>query len=98
DSDEVAAGDGALQTLIAFFSSKIKKSSTRPPLRSQACARTPAPPASRSCSCISGMSICNALVKAAFEKDRYISPHPVFQYFEATFLNPGQNNVSVSSD
>src|SRR5258706_9547939 len=98
DRDDVAAGEGALQTLIAFFSSKIKKSSTSPPWRSHAWARTPAPPASRSCSCISGISTCRALVKAGFENDLYISPHPVLQYFAATFLNPGHNRDSVSSE
>jgi hypothetical protein len=35
-SEDVAAGEGALHTLITRFSSKIKKSSTNPPSRSQA--------------------------------------------------------------
>ena len=40
--DEVAAGEGALQTLIILLFLKIKKSSERFPLLSQACALTPA--------------------------------------------------------
>jgi hypothetical protein len=34
--DEVAAGEGALQTLMTFFVFKIKKSSDKLPLLSQA--------------------------------------------------------------
>ena len=36
-------------------------------------------------------------VSLIFEKERYISPSPVRQYFFATFLNPGQASVSESS-
>ena len=41
-NEEVAAGEGALQTLITFLFSNIKKSSERFPALSQACALTPA--------------------------------------------------------
>ena len=54
--EDVAAGEGALQTFIIFLSSKIKKSSERFPLLSQAWARTPALPTSKSSFLISGLT------------------------------------------
>src|SRR5688572_11635366 len=98
EREEVAAGDGALQTLITRLSSKIRKSSKRAPSRLHACARTPAPPGARSSSRISGSNFWSALVKAALESERYISPIPVRQYFETIFRKPGHATVSENSE
>lgn len=81
ESEDVAAGDGALQTFSTPGWSNITKSSERFPSISHVCALTPEPPWTRSSFCMSGMSFCSAFVNAVFDHDLYISPKPSLQYF-----------------
>src|SRR5439155_16067152 len=78
-SEAVAAGDGALRTWIASCETAIRKSSTSEPSGATACARTPAPPRTRSSVRSSGTSRWRARTKAALRRDRYISYVPVRQ-------------------
>src|SRR5690606_1097530 len=97
ESEAVAAGEGALQTFTTNSFSKIKKSSIRLPCSSQAWARTPAPPGSKSSPRISGTSFWSDSTKAFFEKERYISSQPSRQYLRATFLKPAKRSVCHNS-
>src|SRR5262249_51099686 len=78
-SAEVAPGDGAFSPWTVPSASTMRKSSTSSPLGSTACARTPAPPRSRSSARRSGTSRRSAVTKADLLSERYISPMPVFQ-------------------
>src|SRR5580704_8164210 len=72
-SEAVAAGEGALQTWREFLPSSSRKSSTRLPSRSRACARTPLLLGIRSSACTSGTKRCRLRVNAALLKERNIS-------------------------
>src|SRR5262249_12357039 len=83
-SEAVAAGEGALLTLMTRSVSWIRKSSTIDPSGATACARMPAGAGCRCSALISGTSRCSALTNAALLAERHISPSPVFQYFAAS--------------
>src|SRR5690606_21777036 len=78
-SDEVAAGEGALETWIARCDSTIKKSSTIVPSTRTAWARIPQGAGSRSSADSSGTRRCNARRKARLLSERHISSRPVRQ-------------------
>src|SRR5690349_21094988 len=63
----VAAGEGALQTLMTRSDSMIRKSSIRFPSRARAWARTPDGAGFKCSDRISGINLCSALTNAAFE-------------------------------
>ena len=88
-SEAVAAGDGALLTLITRSVSWIRKSSTIEPSGKTACARMPAGAACKCSARISGTSRWSALTNADLLTDRHISPSPVFQYLAASSRKPG---------
>src|ERR1700733_12035174 len=69
-SDAVAAGEGALQTWREFLPSSSRKSSTKLPSRSRACARTPLLLGMRSSAWTSGTRRWRLRVKAALLKER----------------------------
>src|SRR5664279_1988169 len=87
-SEAVAAGEGTLQTWIMRWLCRKRKSSTRLPFLSTACARTPEPPGTRSASVNSGTIRCKARVKAGFTQARYCSSSPLRQNLRAIFQNP----------
>ena len=70
DSDAVAPGDGAFRTCIALPVTVMRKSSTSAPVRSTACARTPAPPSPRCRRSTSGTSRCSDRVNAPLLNER----------------------------
>ena len=63
-SDDVAAGDGALQTCTWPSSASRTKSSSSEPSRRSACALTPAGARVKCLARISGTSFCRALTNA----------------------------------